>query len=112
MGQMRTNALQELSSSPRTPLTLPAAWLKMYASTDLATARAEVLVVATRSARGEPFHHVTVLAPGEDVRVEDDRPVQRLGRLGAVLGASNVNTVRWLSPSVEQAGSHMEILRA
>ena len=55
---------------------------------------------------------VTVLAPGEDARAESDRPARELTRFGAVLEASGLKTVRWLAPSVEQAGSHMEIVRA
>jgi putative aminopeptidase FrvX len=63
-------------------------------------------------ARGERIDQVTVLAPGEAARAETDRPVKELGRFGAVLGAAGLETVRWLAPTVEQAGSHMEIVRA
>jgi putative aminopeptidase FrvX len=63
-------------------------------------------------ARGEHADQLTVLAPGEEARAETDRPAKALDRFGAVLEASGVKTVRWLAPSVEQAGSHMEIVRA
>jgi len=63
-------------------------------------------------ARGEHADQLTVLAPGEEARAEADRPAKALDRFGAVLEASGVKTVRWLAPSVEQAGSHMEIVRA
>lgn len=63
-------------------------------------------------ARGERADQVTVLAPGEDARAESNRAVKELARFGAVLEASGLKTVRWLVPSVEQAGSHMEIVRA
>jgi len=63
-------------------------------------------------ARGERVDQVTMLAPGETARGESNWPVNGLGRFGAVLAASGVKTVRSLAPSVEQAGSHMEILRA
>ena len=63
-------------------------------------------------ARGEHADQLTVLAPGEEARAEADRPAKALDRFGAVLDVSGVKTVRWLAPSVEQAGSHMEIVRA
>jgi putative aminopeptidase len=63
-------------------------------------------------ARGEKPDSLTVLAPGEDARAERDRPVAELGNFGEVLQSVGVTTVRWLAPSVGQAGSHMEILRA
>ncbi len=63
-------------------------------------------------ARGERVDQVAVLGPGETARVESDRPVNALNRFGAVLEASGLKAVRWLAPSVDQAGSHMEIVRA
>ena len=63
-------------------------------------------------ARGERVDAVTVLAPGENARAAGDRPVKELARLGAVLEIAGMKTVRWLAPSVEQAGSHLEIVRA
>lgn len=63
-------------------------------------------------ARGERADEVTVLAPGESARAETERPAKALERFGAVLEASGVKTVRWLAPAAEQAGSHMEIVRA
>jgi putative aminopeptidase len=63
-------------------------------------------------ARGERVDQLTVLAPGETARAEIDRPVTSLDRFGGVLEASGLKTLRWLAPSVEQAGSHMEIVPA
>jgi len=63
-------------------------------------------------ARGERADQVTVLAPGEGARTDSERPVRELSRFGGVLEASGVKSVRWLVPSVEQAGSHMEVVRA
>ena len=63
-------------------------------------------------ARGEKVDELTVLAPGESVRAESNRPSKELNQFGAVLEASGLKTVRWLAPAVEQAGSHMEIVRA
>ncbi len=62
-------------------------------------------------ARGERIDELTLLAPGENVRAESNRPVRELNQFGAVLEASGLKTVRWLAPSVDQAGSHMEIVR-
>jgi putative aminopeptidase FrvX len=62
-------------------------------------------------ARGERMDVVTLLAPGEEVRAESERPSGELNDVGTVLEASGLRTVRWLAPSVEQAGSHMEIVR-
>ncbi|HEX2825931.1 MAG TPA: M20/M25/M40 family metallo-hydrolase [Burkholderiales bacterium] len=63
-------------------------------------------------AHGDRAHAVTVLAPGESARTDNERPSKALGAFGRVLGASGLESVRWLAPSVEQAGSHMEIVRA
>ncbi len=63
-------------------------------------------------ARGERADQVTVLAPGAGSRTDGERPARELSRFGGVLEASGVKSVRWLVPSVEQAGSHMEIVRA
>lgn len=63
-------------------------------------------------ARGDAADELAVLAPGGEARVEGERPVKELDRFGAVLEASGVKTVRWFAPAVEQAGSHMEIVRA
>jgi len=63
-------------------------------------------------ARGERADQVTVLAPGAGSRTDSERSAKELSRFGGVLEASGLKSVRWLVPSVEQAGSHMEILRA
>jgi putative aminopeptidase len=63
-------------------------------------------------ARGERADQVTVLAPGAGSRTDTERPAKELSRFGAVLEASGLKSVRWLVPSVEQAGSHMEIVHA
>ena len=63
-------------------------------------------------ARGERADQVTVLAPGAGSRTDSERPARELSRFGGVLEASGVKSVRWLAPSVEQAGSHMEVVRA
>ncbi len=63
-------------------------------------------------ARGDRVDQVAVLAPGGDARVEIDRPAGDLDRFGSVLDAAGLKAVRWLAPAVEQAGSHMEIVRA
>lgn len=63
-------------------------------------------------ARGERVDQVTVLAPGAGSRTDTERSAKELSRFGAVLEASGLKSVRWLVPTVEQAGSHMEILRA
>ena len=63
-------------------------------------------------ARGERADQLTVLAP-EQARgpTANGRPESSPASV-AVLEASGLKSVRWLVPSVEQAGSHMEILRA
>ena len=63
-------------------------------------------------ARSDRVDHVVVLAPGEGVRIDGDRPVKGLGAFGRILEASGLKNVRWLAPAVEQAGSHLEIVRA
>jgi putative aminopeptidase FrvX len=63
-------------------------------------------------ARGERADQVTVLAPGAGSRTDSERPARELSRFGGVLEASGLKSVRWLVPSVEQAGSHMEVVRA
>jgi putative aminopeptidase FrvX len=63
-------------------------------------------------ARADHVDEITVLAPGEDTRVEEDRPAKELGGFGIVLEAVGLKAVRWHAPSVEQAGSHMEVVRA
>ena len=62
-------------------------------------------------ARAERVDRVTILAPGEDARAESDRAAGTLSNFGGVLLASGVKTVRWLAPMVQQAGSHMEVVR-
>lgn len=63
-------------------------------------------------ARGERADQVIVLAPGAAARADSERPAAQLRNLGAVLADSGVTAVRWLAPAVDQAGSHMEIIRA
>ena len=63
-------------------------------------------------ARGERADQVAVLAPGAGSRTDTERSVRELSRFGGVLEAAGLTSVRWLVPSVEQAGSHMEIVRA
>ena len=63
-------------------------------------------------ARGEKADQVIVLAPGASERVDSERPAGQLRTFGDVLGESGVTAVRWLAPAVDQAGSHMEIVRA
>lgn len=63
-------------------------------------------------ARSERADQVTVLAPGAGSRADSERSASELSRFGGVLEASGLQAVRWLVPSVEQAGSHMEVVRA
>jgi putative aminopeptidase FrvX len=63
-------------------------------------------------ARGERIDQLTLLAPGEEARGDSAQPVTEFGRFASVLDAIGLKTVRMLAPSVEQAGSHMEIVRA
>lgn len=62
-------------------------------------------------ARGQKVDALTVLAPGEQARADTDVPAARLGSFGAVLQASGLSTVHWVVPAVDQAGSHMEVVR-
>jgi putative aminopeptidase FrvX len=62
-------------------------------------------------ARGGGIDQIIVLAPAEENRREATRAAGELDRLGEVLESSGVKAVRWLAPAVEQAGSHMEIVR-
>ena len=61
-------------------------------------------------ARGERPQSVLVLASGADSRIDGAIPEQ-LRDLTTVLGESGVTAMRWLAPAVEQAGSHMEVVR-
>ena len=63
-------------------------------------------------ARSERADEVTILAPGENARADSEAPPKALGRFGAVLEAVGPKSVRWVAPAVEQAGSHMEVVRA
>ena len=63
-------------------------------------------------ARGERIDQLTLLTPGEDARRDIEQPVTEFGRFAAVLDLAGLKTVRLLAPAVEQAGSHMEIVRA
>ncbi len=63
-------------------------------------------------ARAGAVDRVTILAPGEEVRAEADRPTGALGSAGGVLEAAGLKTARWLAPAVMQPGAHMEVVRA
>ncbi|MEP6592673.1 MAG: M20/M25/M40 family metallo-hydrolase, partial [Acidobacteriota bacterium] len=63
-------------------------------------------------ARDQKVDAVTVLAPGEQARAEADQPSEKQGSFGAVLSASGLRSVHWVVPAVDQAGSHMEVVRA
>lgn len=63
-------------------------------------------------ARDQKVDAVTVLAPGEPTRSEADQPSEKLGSFGEVLSASGLRAVHWVVPAVNQAGSHMEVVRA
>lgn len=62
-------------------------------------------------ARGEKVDQVIVLAPGASERADSEMPARQLRNFGDVLEESGVTAVRWLAPQVDQAGSHMEIVR-
>ena len=63
-------------------------------------------------ARGERIDQLTLLGPGDDTRRDHEQPVTEFGRFATVLDLVGLKTVRWLAPSAEQAGSHVEIVRA
>lgn len=63
-------------------------------------------------ARADHVDRVTVLAPGAAARVEQSRAADTMSDFGAVLAASGLKTVTWLAPAVDQAGSHMEVVKA
>jgi putative aminopeptidase FrvX len=63
-------------------------------------------------ARGERIDQLTLLVPGEGARRDSEQPVTEFNRFATVLDLVGLKTVRLLAPSVEQAGSHMEIVRA
>ncbi|MDP1572200.1 MAG: M20/M25/M40 family metallo-hydrolase [Vicinamibacterales bacterium] len=63
-------------------------------------------------ARDAGVDRLTILAPGEDARVESERPSGTFGSFGEVLEAVGVQTVRWLAPATLQTGSHMEVVAA
>lgn len=63
-------------------------------------------------ARADHVDRVTILAPGAAARAEQSRAVETMNDFGAVLTASGLKTVTWLAPAVEQAGSHMEVVKA
>lgn len=62
-------------------------------------------------ARGERPDAVIVLAPGSATRTDDRRATASLRDFGDVVASTGVSDVRWLAPAVEQAGSHMEVVR-
>jgi hypothetical protein len=62
-------------------------------------------------ARGDPIDRLTLLAPGGDARSDREEPITEFGRFATLLDLAGLKTVRWLAPAVEQAGSHMEIVR-
>ncbi|MGE0864252.1 MAG: M20/M25/M40 family metallo-hydrolase [Vicinamibacterales bacterium] len=62
-------------------------------------------------ARADGIDRVTILAPGEDARADSERASESLSNFGGVLQAAGVKAVRWLAPAVQQAGSHMEVMR-
>ncbi len=63
-------------------------------------------------ARDQKVDAVTVLAPAQQVRSEADQPAEKLGGFGGVLSAAGLRSVHWVVPAADQAGSHMEVVRA
>jgi putative aminopeptidase FrvX len=63
-------------------------------------------------ARGERIERLTLLAPSETARRDNEEPVTEFSRLATALDLVGLQSVRVLAPSVEQAGSHMELVRA
>jgi len=63
-------------------------------------------------ARGEHVYEITVLAPGDRAQAETDRAADSLQVFGDVLKASGLKSVHWVTPAVDQAASHMEVVRA
>lgn len=61
-------------------------------------------------ARGGAFDALTILAPGEFSGSAAPRAASSFGRMSAVLQAAGIASVRWIVPTVRQAGSHMEIV--
>jgi putative aminopeptidase FrvX len=59
-----------------------------------------------------PVEALILVGPGGEASADREEPVTELGRFAAVLDLVGLKTVRVLGPSVEQAGSHMEIVRA
>lgn len=62
-------------------------------------------------ARADRVDKVTILAPGAATRPESSRAVETMNDFGAVLSATGVKSVTWLAPAVDQAGSHMEVVK-
>lgn len=63
-------------------------------------------------ARTDHVDGVTILAPGAAARPEQSRAVQTMADFGVVLSEAGLKTVTWLAPAVEQAGSHMEVVKS
>lgn len=53
---------------------------------------------------------VALVERGVDARMDEERPVASLGRVGEALAAAGVGRVHVLAPAVRQAGSHMEVV--
>ena len=59
-------------------------------------------------ARGDRFDAVTLVGPGQEPGVAEERPARSLGAFGAVLEAGGIASYTWIAPGVRGAGSHME----
>jgi putative aminopeptidase len=62
--------------------------------------------------RGGRIDQLTLLAPGENARRDAEEPITEFNRFATALDLAGLKSVRVLAPAVEQAGSHMEIVRA
>lgn len=66
--------------------------------------------LASYVARNGDFDALTVLAPGADARVEEQRTTASFGRLQPVLEDAGLERLTWLAPEVRFPGGHMEVL--
>ncbi len=60
--------------------------------------------------RGGPVDQLTIVAPGQREREDRVRPAPDLGRVGEVIAAAGVETVRWIAPNVRRPGAMIEVI--